>query len=357
MSANVFKKGGVWHYRFQVACERVQRSTRLRNKSAAEAVANAAYLAAVTRANGGEPVPTLAQIGAAWLVVHRPTISGAHYRSVETFLRLHTYDLGGKRVDDIGTEDVELARNEHLLTHRPSSANHWLRVLKLLSMWAVKRGMMVKLPWSVTFIKVQKRPRSMLPLAVAKTWFQAVDAAAKREPGIGTAVRLMFGVGLRAGESASARWEWVDWQRSTYTPGITKGREAEPISMPAWLIDYLAPLRKTDGLIAARKDGDQLANGFARKAMQAANTACKVRGITPHRLRGTFATLLSEQGVPIQTIQAVMRHKSFSTTMGYLEKNLGQAAIAQNEIGRKAGLERRESGADQAIHLVEMESS
>lgn len=355
MSANVFKKGGVWHYRFQVAGQRVQRSTRLRNRGAAEKFATDAHDAAVLRANGGEPVPSLATLGTDWLVVHRPTISAAHYRSVETFLRLHAYELGGKRIDDIKTEDVELARNEHLESHRPSSANHWLRVLKLLSMWAVKRGMMAKLPWSVTFIKVQKRPRSMLPLAVAKTWFEAVDVATKREPGIATAVRLMFGLGLRAGESSSAQWEWLDWQRGTYTPGITKGREAEPITVPAWLMEHLTLLRQPDGLIAARTDGQPFAEGFARKAMQQANTACKVKGITPHRLRGTFATLLSEQGVPIQTIQAVMRHKSFSTTMGYLEKNLATAAVAQDQIGIKTGLTRRENGADQAIAPVESE--
>lgn len=36
MSANTFKVGEVWHYRFQVAGQRVQRSTRLKNRRAAE---------------------------------------------------------------------------------------------------------------------------------------------------------------------------------------------------------------------------------------------------------------------------------------------------------------------------------
>jgi len=53
------------------------------------------------------------------------------------------------------------------------------------------------------------------------------------------------------------------------------------------------------------------------------------RGIMKHRMFGTFATLMSETGVPVQTIQRVMRHKSPVTTMGYLEKNLDLAARAQ----------------------------
>ncbi len=347
MSANVFKKGSIWHFRFQVAGERVQRSTRLRNRARAETFAQAQFDAAVVRANGGEPVPTLAELAHSWMVVHRPTVSDAHYRSIEIFQRLHMYDLGAMPVGDITTEDIELARNEHLKEHKPSSANHWLRIVKLLTMWAVKRGILKQSPWKVAMLKVQKRPRSILPIDIALMWFDVIDRATMREPGAGTAVRLMFGLGLRESESITARWEWIDWQRKTYTPGITKGREAEPVPMADWLADHLAPMKRAGGLIAAKKDGSPFPPGFARTPMRMANVACSIKGITPHRLRGTFATLLSEAGVPIQTIQAVMRHKSPLTTMAYLEKNRDTAALAQATIAAKIGFTRRESGAEQ----------
>lgn len=340
MSATLFKIGNVYHYRFQVANERVQRSTRLSNRRAADEVAQRAFAAAVTRANGGEPIPTLDQLAEAWIVVHRPVASAAHIRSVETFRRLHMYDLGTVCIADIGTGDVEIARNLHLKDHKPASANHWLRILKLLTMWAVKRGILPASPWRVAMLKIQKRPRAILPLDLAKTWFQAVDESTKRAPAVGTAVRLMFGLGLRESETTSARWEWVDWQRSTYTPGITKGREAEPVPLPAWLRAHLEPRRQASGLIVAKEDGDEFRPGFARRAIHQANAACSIKGITPHRLRGTFATLLSEAGVPIQTVQRVMRHKSFATTMAYLEKNLDLAVRAQESIGSLAGLSR-----------------
>lgn len=337
MSANLFKKKGIWHYRYQVAGKRVQRSTRLRNKARAEEVATAQFAAAVVRANGGEPVPTLSELAHSWMVVHRPTVSPAHYSSVETFRRLHMYKLGSKPIGDITTEDIELARNEHLVDRRPSTANHWLRIVKLLTMWAVKRGILKQLPWKVAMLKVQKRPRAILPIDVALVWFAEIDRATVREPGIGTAVRLMFGLGLRAGEASSARWEWIDWERMTYTPGITKGREAEPVPLADWLAAHLAPTKRAEGLIACRADGRPFPEGFASSAMRTANKACSIKGITPHRLRGTFATLLSEAGVPIQTIQAVMRHKSPLTTMAYLEKNRDTAVVAQAAIAKKIG--------------------
>ena len=310
-------------------------------------MAQRAYDDAVMRANGGKPVPTLTELIDQWMVVYRPISSTAHIRSVDTFRRLHMYDLGAKAIDSITTADVELARNLHLQDHKPASANHWLRILKMLAMWAVRREILAAPPWRVGMLKVQKRPRAILPMDAARAWFDAVDVATMHAPLIATAVRMMFGLGLREGETITARWEWVDWQRATYTPGITKGREAEPVPMPGWLVEHMRPLRRDYGLIVVKSDGCAFCPGFARQTIRRANDTCSIKDITPHRLRGTFATLLSEAGVPVQTIQKVMRHKTHATTMGYLEKNLDTAALAQERIGASIGFSCCKSGDEQ----------
>jgi integrase/recombinase XerC len=345
MSYSLFKVGKVWHYRFQVGKVRAQKSTRETARVNAEPVAQRAYEKAKLWARGESPVPTLAELAQQWMEVHQAISSEAHLKSVEKFARLHLYQLRDISVSQIRTEDVEHARNEHLKTHAPASVNHWLRLVKLLGKWAVKRGVMPHLPWNVGMLKVQKRPRPTLPVTSAKAWLEAVDAATVDAPTVATAIRLMLGLGLRESEATSARWEWVDWDRSTYTPGVTKGREAEPVPMPAWLAEHLQDARAGSGLIAQRADGSQHPSGFSRDAMMAANKACGIKGLTPHRLRGTFATLLSEAGVPIQMIQAVMRHKSPMTTMNYLEKNLATATAGQERIAERMGFARRESGA------------
>lgn len=379
MSYALFRVGKVWHYRFQIDDDRRQRSTRETVRRRAEEIAQKAYDDAKLWARGKDPVPTLKELVEEWLIVHAKTASEAHLKSVETFGRLHTYQLGAMRICDITTAEVELARGHHLGTHVPASANHWLSVLKLVVNWAVARKVIPMLPWKVKMLKVQKRPRTMLPMTSAKAWLAAVDRATSDSPNIATAIRLMFGLGLRESEAAGARWEWIDWERQTYTPGKTKGREAEPIPIPNWLIDHLRShafgidisfgavpgatgykvyrgttaggenvlcgvgtatsfVDKRSGLIAPGRGGIQLAPGYARRAMRSANKECGIDGLTPHRLRGTFATMLSEAGVPIQTIQKVMRHKDPMTTMKYLEKNLAIAAQAQEQIAEKMGL-------------------
>lgn len=347
MSIDVFKVGAIWHYRFQVRpFPRIQRSTRLRDKYKARLVAERAHADAVARANGGNPIPTLAELLEHWLAVHAQHSSPAHVRSIKTFGRLHMYGLAQLLISDIDTGAVELARSEHLQGRSHATANHWLRILKLLVKWAVRKNILPRLPWDVAMLTVQKRPRAILPLAAAMAWFAAVDGASTRSPNIGVAVRLMLWLGLRESEAISARWEWIDWERKTYTPGKTKGKEADALPMLAWLIDYLAPLRQPEGLIACQPDGRPYGAAFARAAIRIANTTCSTKGITPHRLRGTIATLLSEAGAPIQNIQAYLRHKDVRTTMAYLEKNMDLVGRAQVEIAKKAGLTWRENGAD-----------
>lgn len=345
MSVTLIKVGAVWHYRYQVRpFGRVQRSTRETSRARADRVAQKAYIDAVERANGGEPIPTLAALIAEWRALRAGHSSKHHVRTVDIFARLHLYGLGDKLISELDTTTVERARAEHLATHAYSTANHWLRILKLLVNWAVKRGILARLPWDVAMLKVQKKPRATLPLAAVLDWFAAVDRAASAAPAISAAARLMLWLGLRESEAITARWEWFDWARAAYTPGETKGREADALPVLPQLADYLTPLRKAEGLIVCHADGAPYGPGFTRDAIRVANALCQTKGVTPHRLRGTIATLLSENGVPVQDIQKFLRHKDVRTTMAYLERNMDRVVAAQGRIAQKAGLTRRESG-------------
>lgn len=344
MSIDVWRVGRIYHYRFQVKpFRRVQRSTRLRDKQKALVVAERAYSAAVARANGGNPIPTLIELINEWHHVHACHSSAHHVRSIKTFTKLHLYGMGDRLVSELDTITVERARALHLNGRAFSTANHWLRILKLLVSWAVKRKILPRLPWDVAMLSVQKRPRAILPMADVLSWFEVVDQAG-RAPALSTAARLMLWLGLRESEVITARWEWFDWERATYTPGLTKGREADALRVLPQLAGYLAPLRATEGLVACRADGTPYGPGFMRDVIRVANAACKIKGITPHRLRGTIATWLSESGTPAQDVQAFLRHKDIRTTMAYLEKNMDRVSAAQEKIAEKAGLTWRENG-------------
>lgn len=349
MSYNLFKVGKIWHFRFQINGARVQRSTRERSRAAATLIAERAHRQAKLWARGAADIPTLRELGHHWIKVHEPHASAAHVRSVEAFCRLHLYALSDRLVDEIDTSSVEEARNIHLQTHAPASANQWLRILKLLCNWAVRRKVIPALPFTLKSLKVQKRPRAILSISLGQRWLDEIDRIQGARIGVRTAVRLMLGIGLREAETITAQWEWLDWDRQTYTPGVTKGREADPLPLPPWLVDYLRPLAQVSGPIVAKADGHLFKAGFTRNAILRANRAVGATHITPHRLRGTFATMLSEAGVSIQSVQRAMRHKSPMTTMAYLESNLGTVATGQRAIAEQFGFSRETNSSGEAV--------
>ncbi len=335
MSISLFKVGTIWHYRFQIDGKRVQRSTHETDRQRADRIADQAHRRAKLWARGGREIPTVSELVSQWLEIHQASASVAHVKVVETFGRLHLQGLGDVLIDELTTDRIEQARVRHLETHAPVSANQWLKVLRLLCNWAVRRGVIPAVPFRVKALKVQKKPRAILPVNLAHDWLAAVDAREGDRDGVRTAVRLMLGLGLRESEAITARWEWLDIERRTYTPGRTKGREADPLPVPDWLLGYLMARRQPDGYMLHKPDGRPYAPGFTRATMLAANQAVGAPHITAHRLRGTFATLLSRSGVPPQDIQRVLRHKNLTTTAAYLEVDMqtvvrGQALIADS---------------------------
>jgi integrase len=152
----------------------------------------------------------------------------------------------------------------------------------------------------------------------------------------------------------------LDWERRTFVPGRlltdgqfrTKGGEAYPLPLVSWLVDYLEPIRKTEGLIALDPKGKPYHDAQLRRLMERANAEAGTPGLTPHRLRGTYATMLSRSRVPYQDIQQAMRHKSAQTTIGYLENDMANVARAQEEIAQITGLARFKSGALSPVSSV-----
>lgn len=353
-------KSNIWHYRFQRAGVRVQRSTGTAVKAEAEAIAMEAYRVARLRARGIEPVPTLAETVQQWLEQHAGMIdtgeiSFAHWKSVRDFGCLHLYGLDQVAFDALSTTVIRAAMAKHRVGRSPASVNHWHRILNLLGHWLRRAKVIAELPWDIPMPTLQQEPRPILSERQAAEWIAAVDATAYRHLGktefkaVSVAVRLLIGVGLRESELLGARWEFFSWnaelKRWTYLPGRiddkgkfrTKGKKKKPKPVPGWLITYLQPLWTDMGLVLVDSAGHAFGAGMCRRAITAANTACNTPGITPHRLRATFATWLSRSR-PIQEVQAALGHADPRTTMGYLEADLEATGAALDEIGQRAGL-------------------
>jgi integrase len=135
----------------------------------------------------------------------------------------------------------------------------------------------------------------------------------------------MAGTGCRISEALGQRWEDVDLGADPPTALVrgTKSRAAQrKLSLPPRLVERLrrrAESRGTTGLVfpsPGTGDADKVRDGrnVARILRQVLDSAC-LPWATPHTLRRTAITLLSEQGVPIVAIADLAGHSDPGMTM------------------------------------------
>ena len=350
MDPKPFKDGKYYHFRFRMDGKRRQRSTRETTLAKAEAVVKEAHEAARLRRRGEEPETTVHEAVTLWVEKHTLRKSEAYLEAVERFGRLHLGALADLMLGAVTTAMVEDQLLAYRADHALSSTNQWLAYLKVVYRWAVRRKMIRFVPWDVGKSKVQKKPKRRLPVGKTLPFLEVVDQLTKGEPAIALAIRIMIGLGLRGEEARDAKWEWLDLDRATYTPGDTKGLEAVPRPVPDWMMEILAPLAQMEGPMVPAQDGRTITPGRVQRVMDAACKSAGIPRLTGHRLRGTYATLLSEQGVPIQDIKTVLGQKDIRTTEIYLEVDMSRVIGAQNRIAQKTGLGGRRSGGEPGVN-------
>jgi integrase len=341
--------GGRWHYRFQLdPFPRQQKSTKepLRNRARAEQAALDAWEAAKLRARGEEPEPTLGEAFSFFVdePLHVLRMSASHLANIERCGRLHLGDLAELKLTQLSTKAVEVQLGVFLQDHAVSTSNQWLTYVRIVCKWAIRRRMIRAMPFDVPEATVKRKAKPLLPTGKVMDWLAAVDRKALREPSLAVILRLQVGLGLRPSEARWARWEWMDWERATYTPSETKGGDAVARPVPPWLMAYLQERRQPFGWMVPTRRGGKVSAFRLGAVVEAACKAVKIPRLTPHRLRATYATWLSEDGATIQDIQHVLEHKDINTTAGYLGIDLTRVRTAQERGARRTGLAGRGSG-------------
>jgi integrase len=326
------------------------RSTRepLRNHAKAERYALEEYEKALLRSRGKEPEMILREAFKEWVSTHLLRKSASHIENMDRCGRLHLGQLADLPLTQVSTRLVEDELGRFLQIHAASTSNQWLTYLRIVCKWAIRREMIRSMPFDVPETKIKKKPKLLIPTSKADDWLAEVDALTEHDPGLGMVLRLMIGLGLRGSEARQARWEWLDLEREIYTPGDTKGGEAWPRPVPPWILEDLRAQHQTFGWMAPTLAGAPVTPGRVKRVFEAACRAVEIPRLVPHRLRATYATWLSEVGVPIQDIQAALGHKDIRTTAVYLGVDLARIAQGQRKVAAKTGMGRIKNGAGEA---------
>lgn len=327
---------GGYLMKFKVAGITIHRGTGTHDRAEAREILLRTKAAELTKAGISMPqkgmrllAPSLGYVIERWETLHaNGAVGQRHHEAVPEVARRHLVTFLPRAIDQIRASDVEALKTRLLLSLKPVSVNHVLRVLRLLLRWGKDQDLMLAEPPKVRMLRIQQVKRATVPLNRVHGFFKAVDRLGSLEHSI--ALRFMMFLGFRASEVVHLQWQWLDLEAGSYCHQLTKGHEATTLKVPQDLLALLRRLGpKPQGFILTQPDGQPHHRGFTRKAIHAACKAAGLPLLSPHRLRATFATLLAQQGVPLPVVQRLMRHRNIRTTMAYIEVDQDQLDDAQ----------------------------
>lgn len=192
----------------------------------------------------------------------------------------------------------------------------------------------------------QKAPR--------KTRDEHIETGRRR----GLAVVTMFLTGLRNNELASLRWEWIDFAASVVTvPNTaTKSARTEFVPLHSGLADLLqqekkrravatgAPVAGSDLVVGEIVNGEPKLPRHVNERLREDAKWIKLpavdergRVLSIYSMRTSFASQLTELGVPDGTVSDLMRHRPVDVTQQhYVQRSLAMLRQAIDLIPRDA---------------------
>ena len=375
---SIYRRGGVWWLKYQVAGRMVYQSLGPGSRQeaeakraeimrplaqAAEADALAVLVGRMRRAKDAakeaqRPPLMVAEAWAAFVKSpSRPDSGPATLRAYECHFDVFEAWIGAtypaaKALRDV-TPEMARAYAEHLSGARKLSANTYNKHIRFLDLlWRVLRepGQLASNPWEAIQRKRQ-RPHSRRELTIAE--LNAVCAAAAGE------MRLLFALGsytgLRLGDCATLRWAEVDLHRRLIrrVPSKIARRNAAPVVIPIHetLLDMLhetpsargefvlpetASQYQADATALVKRIQTHFNENGVRTSRPAGPGKRAVVEVGFHSLRHTFVSMCREAGAPLAVVEAIVGHSNPAMTRHY--SHVSELAAGHAVAALPAGL-------------------
>jgi integrase len=152
---------------------------------------------------------------------------------------------------------------------------------------------------------------------------------------------VALNTGMRKGEQFSATWSQVDFKQAYIHLDKTKNGSERYVHLNDTVVASLKALKEEHK--SRKLDFDTLffdrRNGSIKDPREWFASACdeaKIKGVTWHILRHTFASRLVMAGVDLRTVQELMGHKTIAMTARYAHLAPEHLRSAVNKLAKSA---------------------
>ena len=336
----IYKRGGVYWYKFQFKGVLIRESTKQGNDKVARQM-EAAHKTSLAKGEVGlrekKPIPTLAvfceQRIEPWA---RRRSSWIWYRSgIRALLRYKTLanmplnEIQGEQAGDF----VGRRQSEGLET---GSINSTLRVLRRILRLAVQWGVLESAPKIDLLPGERRRERVVTP--IEESQYLAVAS-----PLLGAVATVLADTGLRPDECHRMRWEEITWTNGRNgTLLVTHGKTAAarrvlPLSPRVRSVletRWIVAGRPAEGWVWPAPTKTEHIDHSSLKKQHA--KAVKLSGVRPfvlYSLRHSFLTRLGESGCDAWTLARVAGHSSVAISSRYVHPSEDLVLAAMSRLG------------------------
>ena len=342
MTQWLFKRGKVYHYRFEMNGALHSGTTKARDLETAKRVLEIVRQDCILGGHGIRVAPTLGAVIDKWLDTRGRSVSDEHRIAAEKSREV-LKPLLKLPLPQVTTARVEDWRSDYLKGRSPATVNLAMRYLKLFCRWAMKDKLIKEMPYSVKMLKEEEKARPIVEKDQREIFFTALTRLNAQIPAAAT---FTMTLGVREGEMLNARWEWLTAEAYDVR-SRTKGKKHRVIATPpilhtalGWMLTHQALARKEPlpvqrpnlGLIFLGEKGKPHVRGWLNKALKRGAKAIGVPTLGIHRLRATFATLHLRNKAPLKEVQTMCGHQNAMTTLRYQETSTEEQKKHQAEL-------------------------
>ncbi|MBU0490313.1 MAG: tyrosine-type recombinase/integrase [Chloroflexi bacterium] len=254
---------------------------------------------------------------------------------------------------DLALEDITIAHLDEFVTttsrerqHTPATTGVLITALRSFFRYLVRIKLLEQSP-ARELTPPRRKKREADVLTVPQVWrllglrLEPAGAPRGRRPGFDynrrnqLTIRLFLSSGIRRAELCALRWKHLDLTAAPPTLKVVQGKGGNDRTVPllSWTAQELARYQADRGAgpedpVFASAQGKPLKPDAITYMFVRLVTPAMGQRVTPHMLRHTYATLLSNNGVDVLHVQKLLGHSQVSTTQIYVHSGMEQLVAA-----------------------------